>query len=77
MSITITTDIFCDYCRYWMHGISLSNSNKVAIKYTRAFATKQKGWIYKKINGKMVDLCPNCKVINLKDLQKRKEDNGL
>ena len=59
MSITVTTDIFCDLCQEWKHGVSLSRSIKSASRFTRKSA-KENGWVYKKIDNRMRDICPDC-----------------
>lgn len=56
MSVTYTTDIFCeitgDTCLYWVHGVSGRGPN---VKAARKVA-KRLGW--KRIDGQ--DICPNC-----------------
>lgn len=54
MSITKTIDIFCDACNVWDHG-NCHGSVRDARK-----SVKKKGWLYVRVEGKMVDLCPNC-----------------
>jgi hypothetical protein len=54
MSITITTDVFCDGdgCGTWTGGVTGFIANPVAARWQ----AKGKGW--KRINRK--DLCPAC-----------------
>ena len=59
MSTTITTDVFCDNCSAWINGFVSCISRKAATKLAREEA-KRYGWIYKRIDGKVVDLCPEC-----------------
>jgi len=58
MSITITTDIFCDSCQDWTDG-ACGGGGMTQTQEARRNA-KRKGWVYKKIDGKMVDVCPDC-----------------
>ena len=58
MSVRITTDIFCDQCSNWEHGVTCDAPD---IKSTRK-ALKKLGWTYK-LNteeGYYEDLCPAC-----------------
>jgi len=61
MSITVTTDVFCDGqdCGVWIHG---TTGSKVKARAARAQAGA-KGWTYVRrggLYGQMVDLCPEC-----------------
>ena len=59
MSITITTDVFCDVCETaWVHGIT---GLKAGIRCARRRA-KERGWNRHRlpISGKMIDVCPEC-----------------
>ena len=58
MSITVTTDVFCDLCGDWHSGVS---GTKPQAKDARRSA-KHFGWIYKKdeVDGEMQDICPKC-----------------
>ncbi len=58
MSVTISTDIFCDYCSCWDSAVTVSGINAIRIRQARKKA-KQQGWLYKK--GK--DICPECQEI--------------
>lgn len=53
MSITVTTDVFCDQCGDWVFGIA---SHKIENKKARLNAKKQ-GWL----RIKNQDICPSCK----------------
>lgn len=57
MSITVTTDVFCDICSCWIHGIS--GIQQIDIRRSLKIA-KTKGWIRKKVEGKLIDVCPDC-----------------
>ena len=57
MSITITTDVFCEMCTEWVFGAVGSEAD---IHAARRNAKKQ-GWFYIKHNGYMIDVCPTCK----------------
>ena len=52
MSITITTDVFCDLCGDWTHG---AVGVKILAKEARR-ASLRAGWTNR--GGK--DICPNC-----------------
>ena len=56
MSITISTDVFCDICGNWFHG---TTSHKSEIRCARWLA-KDAGWCRRLIGGKMSDICPDC-----------------
>lgn len=56
MSITITTDVFCDMCSEWIHG---ATGPKPFPKRSRALAFSA-GWGRLKRNGRTLDLCPTC-----------------
>lgn len=58
MSITITTDIFCDICGWWICG---ATGHKVNVQKARRVA-RQKGWFRCRspISGQMSDICDNC-----------------
>lgn len=53
MSITVTTDIVCDECGDWRHGVSGMAS---AAKAARAEVHRRYG--FRRIDGK--DLCAKC-----------------
>lgn len=55
MSITISTDVFCE-CGQWIHG---TTGPKPFPKRARATA-RQAGWGTVKRGRRMVDLCPTC-----------------
>lgn len=58
MSITITTDVFCDICGTWTFG---DVGPKPKIQEARQVA-RQKGWLRCRspISGEMSDICDNC-----------------
>lgn len=56
MSVTITTDIFCDDCPIWTEGVAYGWP---AVREAREHA-KRNGWKYIKRGCVMVDLCPDC-----------------
>lgn len=58
MSLSITTDVFCDVCCDWVNGLTTASYGNVAGK-ARATAY-QGGWRRVKIKGKLRDLCPKC-----------------
>ena len=55
MSLTVTTDVFCD-CGDWTHG---TVGSRIDAKAARASA-KRAGWICTRRDGKLVDVCPKC-----------------
>lgn len=57
MSITITTDVFCDHCADWCDGVS--DGLKIRIKDARNQA-KGMGWKRVLDDGAWIDLCPDC-----------------
>jgi hypothetical protein len=63
MSLTITTDVFCDGvvdgegCHAWTEGVTHPTSVQATDARERA---KAKGWTRRKRDGRMVDLCPLC-----------------
>ena len=54
MSITITVDVFCDFCLEWTQGCTTCNATDARKN------AKRRGWKYKKTGGKMQDICPDC-----------------
>lgn len=58
MSLTVTTDVFCDgdACVAWIGGVT---GNVKEAQAARAEA-KSYGWIRRKVAGAWVDLCPEC-----------------
>ena len=52
MSITITTDVFCDRCPMWVHGVTGSGSRSADARRV----AKASGWTRR--DGR--DLCPDC-----------------
>lgn len=58
MSITVTTDVFCNNCTDWTEGVSGRDfaDPKAARKHA-----KQNGWISIYRDKKLIDLCPACK----------------
>jgi hypothetical protein len=56
MSISVTTDVFCDKCNNWEHGVT---GNRVKSRLARN-AVKQKGWTKHIGSGSIIDLCPHC-----------------
>ena len=57
MSITISTDVFCDNCVVWVEGIS---GRGFVDKKTARKNAKIQGWISIYRNKKLIDLCPAC-----------------
>jgi predicted DsbA family dithiol-disulfide isomerase len=60
MSITISTDVFCDICSIWNQDLTQFSTKKAQIKRVRKTA-KYAGWKKVRISGQTFDLCPNCK----------------
>lgn len=56
MSVSITTDIFCDGCNCWEHGLTGVKMQSVE---ARKIASG-KGWTKKRGNGTIEDYCPEC-----------------
>lgn len=56
MSITVSTDVFCDDCSSWEDG---ATGSKIRAKAARAIV-KEMGWKRYLVNGKWIDLCPVC-----------------
>lgn len=56
MSITITTDVFCDICSRWIHGVVGPTSDARAARRV----AKTNGWTRRLRNSKMIDVCPDC-----------------
>jgi hypothetical protein len=57
VSITITTDVFCDGCADWTHGTTGPSPNAREARR----AAKRCGWARVKGPGvEMLDLCPEC-----------------
>lgn len=69
MTIKVTTDVFCNVCGNWVHG--LVDFDKQA-QMARDIARDQ-GWITQRRDGKLVDLCPNCQE-TLKDAKSELSD---
>ena len=57
MSITITTDVFCDICPNWTFG---TTGSRPRARVARRNA-KRAGWVRQRRDGKLVDICPLCK----------------
>jgi len=55
MSVTISTDVFCDQCGNWIEGVT---GAKPRHKEARRVA-KEAGWSYHPSHGYQ-DLCPIC-----------------
>lgn len=55
MSLLITIDIQCDRCIAWAGGLVNAKASKA-----RAHVKVAHGWVRKTINGKRLDLCPDC-----------------
>lgn len=58
MSITATTDVFCDICNNWIFGVTGPRSNaRGARRHAR-----ENGWVRRRLsNGRRIDVCPRCK----------------
>ncbi len=59
MSITVTTDLFCDKCCCWDEDVGVSGVTVIKARLARAKA-KDRGWIRRNNGGRMEDICPNC-----------------
>lgn len=68
MSITITTDVFCDFCQLWTYGVC-GGGGIIQTQKARKNAQRM-GWAYKLISGKMVDICPDCQLKRERDAVK-------
>ena len=64
MSITITTDIFCDWCQISLRTMVSSHPNADHAVSARVVA-KQHGWGYEEIEDERKDLCPDCKRLRM------------
>lgn len=55
MSLTISTDVFCDgpNCSQWVHGVTGPRTDAVAAR----IQAKREGWAI----TRKTDLCPDCK----------------
>jgi hypothetical protein len=60
MSVTVTTHLFCDNCHDWDEDIFVSGVMTAEHSKVRRIA-KRRGWVRRKIEDKLVDLCPKCK----------------
>jgi hypothetical protein len=57
LSITVTTDVFCDRCVNWVDGLSGVQAFR---KEARRIAASQ-GWVRRRDDkGRLLDLCPDC-----------------
>jgi len=57
MGLLVTTDIDCDFCPDWAHGVV---AHRVQKRRARETAHKA-GWITRRgKNGRTVDVCPSC-----------------
>lgn len=57
MSATVSTDIFCDNCPDWIHGVTGPRQD---MDKARAVAAAV-GWTRHRLGrGRLVDLCPDC-----------------
>lgn len=54
MAATVYVDVWCDVCYDWTHGDSKT------IRGARWNAKHRYGWVYRKIDGRMMDLCKEC-----------------
>ena len=54
--IRVSTDVFCDICNNWIHGMV---SDEPRRRDARQIA-KDFGFITKRENGKLIDICPDC-----------------
>ena len=59
MSITVTTDVFCDKCPRWVHGVV---AHKKMTQLAREEAREQ-GWVrqYDHKTNTWLDVCYECK----------------
>ena len=57
MSITVITDVFCDFCPQWIFGTTSTEARK---RFVRWHIKQHHGWERRLVNGKMRDICPDC-----------------
>lgn len=56
MAIKVTTDVFCDTCPNWVHGVVGEGS----MKSTARLVAKEAGWKGEINYGCIRDVCPKC-----------------
>lgn len=58
MSATITTDIFCDVCANWEHGVTSFSEDVRAAR----LAVSNLGWVTDRVGlpSRIIDICPDC-----------------
>jgi hypothetical protein len=57
MSVSVTTDIFCDICHYnWISGLTSHTMQSVRARQIARMA----GWTRVRIAGRFLDICPEC-----------------
>lgn len=59
MSVSVTTDVFCDYCNNWEHGVTGNRAKAREARKEVSF----KGWTRIWENSRMcfLDCCPQCR----------------
>ena len=59
MSVSVTTDVFCDFCNNWEHGVTGNRAKARAARIEVGF----KGWTRTWDNGshQFKDVCPECR----------------
>ena len=68
MTVKITTDVFCDCCRNWVHGtVWLEPERRQARRLAHEL-----GWITCRSvgGGPMLDICPGCQEAGREPLTK-------
>jgi len=56
MTVTVSTDVFCDYCQAWCHGVVGSR----ALHREAHAVVARVGWVRRREAHRVVDLCPSC-----------------
>ena len=59
MSLTITTDVFCDECGAW-NSQTGGATGMVIMGHEARRKAKSAGYVCLRENGKLLDLCPDC-----------------
>lgn len=73
MSLTITTDVFCDSCADWTEGHA---GHKIDGRAARIVA-KASGWERRKIDRKRFDLCKTCRLLPLEEIRENLHNMGM
>jgi hypothetical protein len=57
MSISVTTDVFCDICHdNWISGLTSHTVQSVCARRIARMA----GWTRVRVAGRLLDVCPEC-----------------